>query len=104
MEAALDLAPLIQYCKHYDERFPLLVAKAACMHLTQSSFVTEHSPSPNRSEGASKAGCPQGDVWQVQLWQSWSKNYGQNYSSKHALRQTADCPFCLSQVRSTCLI
>lgn len=64
LESAIDLGPLIKYCKHYEERFPLLVARAACMHLSQSSQLAEPSPSNN----GNKARCPQGDVWQVQLW------------------------------------
>ena len=79
MEAALDLAPLITYCKHHDERFPLLVARAACMHLTQSSHLTEHPPSTNRTGGAAKARCSQGDIWQVQLWHLWSKSWAKSW-------------------------
>ena len=67
METALDLGPLIKYCKHYEERFPLLVARAACMHLSQSSQLAEPSPS-NKVNQDAKAKCFQGDVWQVQLW------------------------------------
>ena len=89
MEAALDLAPLIKYCKHYDERFPLIVARAACMHLTHSSHLTKSSPSTHRAKDAAKAGYPQGDVWQVQLWQSWSK------SGAHPWQQACTAPSCL---------
>lgn len=99
MEAALDLAPLIKHCKHYDERFPLLVARAACMHLTHSSHLTEQSPSTSRAIGTAKAGYPQGDVWQVQLWQSWAQNHGRSsHGSKHALRQAA----CLTILPVSC--
>lgn len=36
VESALDLEPLQKYCRHFEERFPLLVTRAACMHLTQA--------------------------------------------------------------------
>ena len=83
------MAPLIKYCKHYDERFPLIVARAACMHLTHSSHLTKSSPSTHRAKDAAKAGYPQGDVWQVQLWQSWSK------SGAHPWQQACTAPSCL---------
>lgn len=67
VETALELGPLIKYCKHYEERFPLLVARAACMHLSQSSHSAEPSLS-NKVNKDAKAKCSQGDVWQVQLW------------------------------------
>ena len=66
VEAALDLAPLLKYCKHYEERFPLLVARAACMHLSQSIHATEPPPCRKIADNV-KAEIPQGDVWQVQL-------------------------------------
>lgn len=71
VESVLDLSPLLKYCQHYEERFPLLVAKAACMHLSQSFLPGERSQS-NSTTNSGAAGIPQGDVWQVQLWQSGS--------------------------------
>lgn len=82
VEPALDLEPLTKYCKHYEERFPLLLARAACMHLSQSSESAELSPS-NKVNKDAKA---QGDVWQVQLWQLARNIMG---FCMHALRPVA---------------
>lgn len=68
VETALNLGPLLNYCKHYEERFPLLVARAACMHLSQSVPPMKHPQSDSTTQNG-LAGIPQGDVWQVQLWQ-----------------------------------
>lgn len=60
VESALDLEPLQKYCRHFEERFPLLVTRAACMHLTQALR------SPLQQQKLPAAEPPQGDVWQVQ--------------------------------------
>lgn len=59
VESALDLSPLLKYCQHYEERFPLLVARAACMHLCQSLPPVECSQS-NSTTHSGVAGIPQG--------------------------------------------
>ena len=67
VEAALDLAPLQQYCQAYDERFPLLIARAACMKLSQQFQHAEagsHAAVAVETQGSN---VPQGDFWQVQL-------------------------------------
>ncbi len=51
----------------YEEQFPILLARAACMHLSkQLQPIEPHlSSSPAAKQQSSDA--PQGDIWQVQF-------------------------------------
>ncbi len=49
----------------YEERFPLLLARAACMHLSKQPMERHLSSSPAAKQQGSHA--PQGDIWQVQF-------------------------------------
>ena len=62
VEAALNLHPLYACCKAQSECFPLMVARAACMRLSQARHpgkqMHSHAVSANRK-------MLQGNIWQV---------------------------------------
>ena len=66
LEAALNLVPLSEHCIEYEERFPLLVARAACMHLSKQLQPAEQRDSNSFAAKPSGNNTPQGDIWQVQ--------------------------------------
>ena len=67
LEAGLNLVPLSEYCTEYEERFPLLVARAACMHLSKQLQPAEQRESKGIAAKPSGSNAPQGDIWQVQF-------------------------------------
>ena len=72
LEAGLNLVPLSEYCTEYEERFPLLVARAACMHLSKQLQPAEQRESKGIAVKPSGSNTPQGDIWQVQSAQHGS--------------------------------
>ena len=69
LEAGLNLVPLSEYCTEYEERFPLLVARAACMHLSKQLQPADQRESTGIAAQAPGSNTPQGDIWQVQFAQ-----------------------------------
>ena len=63
VEAALDLQDLRTVCKAQAECFPLMVARAACMRLTQ----VLQSVQKNNDERQPRKDAPQGAIWQVHI-------------------------------------
>jgi len=66
-EKLLDLSPLSEYCIEYEECFPLLLARVACMHLSKQLQPTERHPSSSPAAKQQSSDAPQGDIWQVQF-------------------------------------
>lgn len=51
----------------YEERFPFLLARAACMHLSKQQQPAEQHPSSSSAAKQQSSNAPQGDIWQVQF-------------------------------------
>ena len=62
VEAALNLLPLYAKCKAQSECFPLIVARAACMRLSQARHPGQQMHSPSMD---AKHKMLQGNIWQV---------------------------------------
>ena len=87
LEAGLNLVPLSEYCTEYEERFPLLVARAACMHLSKQLQPAEQRESKGIAAKPSGSNTPQGDIWQVQF----AKRQFQKNLAQHGSFLTACC-------------
>lgn len=71
-EKLLDLSPLSEYCVEYKERFPLLLARAACMHLSKQLQPTEWHPSSSPAVKQQSSNAPQGDIWQDYMFLTYA--------------------------------
>ena len=66
-EKLLDLSPLSEYCMEHEEQFPLLLARAACMHLSKQLQPIERHLSSSPAAKQQSSNASQGDIWQVQF-------------------------------------
>ncbi|DBA70576.1 TPA: hypothetical protein ACH3X2_011966 [Trebouxia sp. C0005] len=72
-EKLLDLSPLSEYCMKYEERFPFLLARAACMHLSKQQQPAEQHPSSSSAAKQQSSNAPQGDIWQDYMFLTFAR-------------------------------